>query len=344
MDTFRSASACLIALFTAACAHQTPVEQTRLFEQAFANVQSASQPLLDEAAVAERQRGRVNAILTARAVADAGQSISTATGATADAETAAALRAAADARQAQTQSCNFPWRPLAGKAEAATFGYIMGFCNGDATYNSELRDPPLTHAYRTGITALGKYSELLVILAEGRNIGAAQAQMESLAGSLAAGLALIPGAQTASVAVLPVVQQLAPVIATAAQEKNYEELKRVAVQQRSQFSNLTRALQTSAPELFRLLIFNSEQEITRNGDNRRVLESSVATISGYRRLVSDLVVLLLDVDEAHGILVAALEREQPPSLALTAERAQRLTINAEALRQTFVAVRRGAPL
>jgi len=332
MDTFRSASACLIALFTAACAHQTPVEQTRLFEQAFANVQAASQPLLDEAAVAERQRGRVNAILTARAVADAGESISTATGAT------------ADARQAQTQSCNFPWRPLAGKAEAATFGYIMGFCNGDATYNSELRDPPLTHAYRTGITALGKYSELLVILAEGRNIGAAQAQMESLAGSLAAGLALIPGAQTASVAVLPVVQQLAPVIATAAQEKNYEELKRVAVQQRSQFSNLTRALQTSAPELFRLLIFNSEQEITRNGDNRRVLESSVATISGYRKLVSDLVVLLLDVDEAHGTLVAALEREQPPSLALTAERAQRLTINAEALRQTFVAVRRGAPL
>jgi hypothetical protein len=47
----------LVMALAAACAHQAPVAQVQLLSRAFTNVQTASQPLFDDLAAAERRQG-----------------------------------------------------------------------------------------------------------------------------------------------------------------------------------------------------------------------------------------------------------------------------------------------
>jgi len=132
----------VVALLSTGCS-VAPVEETRSFSKAFAAVDGASQPLLDDLALAERRQGRENA----------------------------EIRAKKDTYQGACKG--IIWAKV-----DATSGYIEGFCVEDAPYFSELGDPPATQAFRHGVRLIGDYSEVLLVLAEGRNLDEASAQVQ----------------------------------------------------------------------------------------------------------------------------------------------------------------------
>jgi hypothetical protein len=119
------------------------------------------------------------------------------------------------------------------------------------------------------------------------------------------------------------------VVEAAAHASNYQELKRVVIEGAPHFSRLVFALQGASREMFTTLAEFSMAQATPGNlrDNRPLAESLVGQINGYRRVVSDFVVLLNELDEAHKALVEALKHanQQPATLAGLADRAQRLS-------------------
>jgi hypothetical protein len=355
----------VVVALAAACAHQAPVEQVQLFSRAFTNVQTASQPLFDDLAAAERRQGQEVAVSRAHpqvAAPDVGNPELKVKGPAApsalpvssggidskQAEVAAHTSTTDDQKALEYQKCKEDsprWQAAGPDPSLAGLGFIRGFCIEDAPYFSDLGDPPATRAFRTGVIVLGKYSELLLVLAEGKNVEAAKVQLQSLGTSIAAGLALVPGAQGAAGVVVPMLKALEPVVEAGAQASNYQELKRVVTEAAPHFSRVVFALQIASREIFTTLTESSVAQATPGNvrDNRPLAESLVAQIDGYRKVVSDFVVLLNELDEAHKDLVEALKyaKDQPPTLAGLADRAQRLTGQADALRQAYVILRRG---
>ena len=226
------------------CAMQPPVEQVQLFSRAFANLRAASQPLFDDLAVAEREQGRTNAVSRSHPKVP-GPTVAEPR-VPAPAAPSGRPQPGADGKPAQTMAgaqtapggleylkCKEddpPWQPTSGDDSPTGPGFIRGFCLEDAPYFSSLADPPATHAFRTGMAVLGRYSDILVTLAEGRNIEEAKAQIQGLGATVAAGLAMVPGAQASAVLVAPVLSALEPVIEAAAQANNSRELKRLIVE------------------------------------------------------------------------------------------------------------------
>ena len=56
----------LFVLMAAGCANEAPVEEVRIFGTAFETLNAASQPLIDDLAVAEREQGKRIAIKRAK--------------------------------------------------------------------------------------------------------------------------------------------------------------------------------------------------------------------------------------------------------------------------------------
>jgi hypothetical protein len=97
-----------------------------------------------------------------------------------------------------------------------------------AAYFSILGDPVLTASLRRGLRAVGDYFQLLTVLAEGRNIEEAKAQITAIAGSVA-GLATLATAGAAA-PLAGIVGELGPLIEQWATARNAEELRRLVVQ------------------------------------------------------------------------------------------------------------------
>jgi hypothetical protein len=66
MRSVQAIGALVVVALMAACAHQAPVAQLRLLNRIFTNVQTASQPLFDDLAAAERRQGQEVAMSRAR--------------------------------------------------------------------------------------------------------------------------------------------------------------------------------------------------------------------------------------------------------------------------------------
>lgn len=143
----------VLALGAIGCAARLPVAEVRLVGKAFDDLNAASQPLLDDLALAEREQGRRNAVARASATADG----------------------------ASPKANPCPGVVLRRGASAAVPSVQAGFCPSDAGYYSDLVDPPATRAFRRSLAAIGDYSQLLLMLAEGRNIDEANAQLHSVA-------------------------------------------------------------------------------------------------------------------------------------------------------------------
>lgn len=348
-----------LSALAAGCATQAPVEQVQLFSRAFANLQAANQPLFDDLAVAERRQGRDVAVSRAhpdvpgpalgdiRVSGPAAPSVRPQTGT--DGKPAQAVAGAQTApgglEYLKCKEDDPNWQAVGPDRSPTGLGFIRGFCLEDASYFSDLGDPPTTHAFRTGMAVLGKYSEVLVTLAEGRNIEEAKAQIQGLGSSVAAGLAMVPGAQAAAALVAPVLSALGPVIEAAAQANNSRELKRLVVEASPHFSRLVFALQASSREIFLTLIEAPVAQATPGNltKNPQLGQALVTQIEGYRKVVSDYAVLLAELEEAHKDLVEALKQDAPQRLTLgaVAERAQRLNVQADSLRRAYVILRRG---
>jgi hypothetical protein len=120
----------------------------------------------------------------------------------------------------------------------------------DAPYFAMAGDPPATRAFRRAVSLLGEYIDVLLILAEGRNLDEPSAQVQTLGGRIAALIALAPGAGTMGAGLTGALGALAPVIRDAAQARNIEEMKRLVVDGAPQAKQLIVSLRKAAPEFF----------------------------------------------------------------------------------------------
>jgi hypothetical protein len=306
----------VIALLTAACtgcATSTPVAQVRLVGKAFEDLNGASAPLFDDLAVAERTNGKNAADIRARRHGSGG------------------------AMTEGTDRCATVSLAAAGKAQVQD-----GFCPGDSYYYSELADPPATATFRRSISAVQGYTNVLLILAEGRNLEAAQAELQGLVGNLG-GVLEIAGAGGYAAALKGFAAAVQPLLDVAARHSNAQELARNVRAVSPQAIAVVTKLRETAPELFTML---TEQPLARfrklGLTNEELAAAEARRIDAYRVAVSNYVVLLDQYERLLGQLVAAYDTAgKPLTLAGLVDRSAQLSAQADAWRRTYSALRMG---
>lgn len=309
MKTLATSLMCVLIL--AGCATNRPVGEVRLVAQAFDNLNSASQPLLDELALAERLQGK----------------------------SAAEARASAHARSSG----------VAGGADRCPTVIMIqgavplqnGFCPEDSYYYSELADPPATRAFRQALAATGDYTRLLTILAEDRNMDAAMAQLAGFTANLgqAAGAA---GAAGVGSILNGLLQAFNPVLEIAGQRGNAQELKRLVVQESPKVQALVRELRTQAGEFFATLAEAPLARFNLAIGNPDVARAEAARIEAYRAAISSYVVLLDQYATLLGDLVKVYGAPRGSlTLADLSERSARLSAQADAWRRSLAGLRAG---
>lgn len=309
----------LAALALAGCASQAPVGEVRLVAKAFDNLNTASQPLLDELAIAERTQGKSAALARAEAHA----------------------KAPADAEPPLPGSERCPNVLVLGGKMKDVPEVQDKFCPDDSYYYSELADPPGTRAFRQSLAAVGDYTQLLVILAEGRNLDEAKGQLVMLTGNI--GLALsAAGASGAGPTLNLLLQAFNPLLDLAAQGSNAKELKRLVVQESPKVEKLVGELRNQAGEFFTTLTEAPMARFNLALDRPDVEAAEAARIEAYRIAVSNYVVLL----DQYGSLLGELAKvygqpEGAITLASLAERSARLSAQADAWRRSLASLRAG---
>jgi hypothetical protein len=215
------------------------------------------------------------------------------------------------------------------------------FCPDDSYYYSELADPPGTRAFRQSLAAVGDYTQLLVILAEGRNLDEAKGQLVMLTGNI--GLALsAAGASGAGPTLNLLLQAFNPLLDLAAQGSNVKELKRLVVQESPKVEKLVGELRNQAGEFFTTLTEAPMARFNLALDRPDVEAAEAARIEAYRIAVSNYVVLL----DQYGSLLGDLAKvygqpEGAITLASLAERSAQLSAQADAWRRSLASLRAG---
>jgi hypothetical protein len=310
------------------CASKPPVAEVRMVAKAFNDLSAASQPLLDDMALAEREQGKTAA--EARAEERSQE------------DTAAPATTASNASAVAALAERCPEILLVGGGKEGFPKIQRGFCLEYSHYYSELADPPATGAFRRALAAVGNYTDLLVILAEGRNIDEARGQLGTLAGNLAAAVEAA-GVSGAGLAVQGALQALDPLIRLAAQQANAAELERVVREEEPKVEKLILALRAFAGDLFRSLTGVSFERFDTAGlDNREIAEVEAKRIEGYRVAVSNYVVLLDRYRMLLADVVATYDKPRNPvTLANLADRSAQLSAQADLWRRTLASLRAG---
>jgi hypothetical protein len=295
----------LILLMSTACATVAPKEEVRALQRAFITVQEASQPLFDDLASAERRQGQVNAAIKAKKGGYSGE------------------------------CSGISW---------AGPGFIEGYCLADAAYFSQIGDPPATAGIRRGIRIVGDYVDVLLFLAEGKNLDDTTAQVRGLSQNVAGLMTLIPSAGPAGAVLMGATGALDPIFRNAAQAKNTEELKRLVLAGAPHIKSLIGALRLAAPECFNTLIQQSVIGATSPEalDTPAIAQVHMQRIAAYRIVISDYVMLLSELEKAFDELVYACQH--PPnglSLAIAAQRSGELVTYAESWRKVYMHLRMG---
>lgn len=317
---------CLPALVTvllAGCASQPPVAEVRMVAKAFDNLNAASQPLLDDLALAERAQGRSAA--EARARQRAGDKPAASGPATLE----HLLRRCPDI--------------LMMGGEGALPGVQNGFCIEDSYYYSELADPPGTRAFRQALAAVGNYTQLLIVLAEGRNIDEAKGHLQALAGNAGVALEASGAGGAAGMALGAALIALDPLVSLAAKDANAEELQRVVRQESPKVRALIKELRSAARELFRTVTEIPLARFNTTGlQNQALAKTEVQRIESYRAGISGYVVLLDQYASLLGDLVMAYDKPRgTATLASLAERSAQLSAQADAWRRALASLRTG---
>jgi hypothetical protein len=306
---FAAAGIGLLAL--GGCAtNPAPVDQIRYFSQAFNAVNTVGQPLLDDLALAERVQGRELAIRHAT-----GKVPATAAGCSAN---------------------DLPWQ-LAADAKS---GFINGFCLSDASYFTDIADPPGTERLRGGLRVVERYAEVLSTLAEGRNLDQALGQVDALGQEVGGLLALAGGAGTAVIA--PVLLAVRPLLENVAKQANADEARRLILDGSPQVTALIGALRTAAPDVFNVLVEAPSARVVK-ANPAPDLKLELALIETRRIAVAQYVVLLDKLQAAWVATVAAARQPQRGGqLAALVARTSELRTDAEAVRKGLAALRAAA--
>jgi hypothetical protein len=279
-----------------------PVQEVRLFNSAFITFNEASQPLFDDLAIAERRQGQNVAEANAKDSAFLGE------------------------------CSGILW---------AKVGFIDGYCTNDASYYSEIGDPPTTRRIRDGIRLIGRYSEVLLTLAEGRNLDETSAQIQNLGGNIAALIAMGAG-PGGGAGFSGALAALDPIIRDAAQRKNIEEMNRLVLAGAPHVTKLVMSLRDGAPAVFNTLIFQSVKGVTSTDalKNPVIAKNHLDRISTYRIVVSNYVVLLGELQNTFDELVTAVRQpKNTASVAFVAEKSARLAVHADAWRRVYSTLR-----
>ncbi len=314
MNSHRFIVIILLAGVCAGCATTTPVAQVRLVGKAFEDLNGASAPLFDDLSFAERANGKKSADIRAAKRVDGGT-----------------LSAGVE------DPC-----PKIGLATVGKSKVQDGFCIADSYYFSELADPPATATFRRSIAAIQGYTSVLLILAEGRNLEAAQAEVQGLAGNIG-GVLEIAGAGEFAVALKGFATAVQPLLDLAARHANAKELARNVKQVSPQAIAVIAKLRVSAPELFAML---TEQPLARfrtvGLTNAEVAAVEAGRIEAYRAAVSNYIVLLDQYERLLGRLVETYDTEgKTLTLAGLVEQSAQLSAQADAWRRTYSALRMG---
>ncbi|MFO1068440.1 MAG: hypothetical protein U1E14_07950 [Geminicoccaceae bacterium] len=288
-------------LLLAACTTATPVDQVRAFANASEAFNAASQPLLDEVAVAERAQA---ADLIANPPRDA-TNVLVVPGASGDDEP---RRVWLDLPESQVLAL-------------ATIG-----------------DPPATAAFRKGVGAIKHYASVLVLLAEGQNIEAARAELGILATKLADVAALVPGAQAAPGLVTPLLGALGPLIDDAARAQNAAELRRLVLALAPQIHELNAKLRAGAEPLFRTLTEQQRGVFIAGGDANAAIAQIDAYRVAFANW---LVLLDLVDQATDQLTDAVATPGNVATLASLAELSTRITTYAEGSRRALAVLRAG---
>lgn len=318
------------ALMVAGCATKPPLAEVRIIGKAFDDLNTTSQPLIDDLALAERAQGKAAAEERARDRADglAGARERTA-------------RPAPGGASGGGDSVPCGQILLIGGEKEGWPEVQDGFCPPDSYYYSELTDPPATRAFRHALAAIGAYTRLLLLLAEGGNIEQARGQLQALAGNLGTALQAV-GVTGAGLLAKPVLEALNPLIELAARDANAEELERVVREEAPKVVALLNALRDAAPELFTTLTETSMARFNEFPDDQAIANAEAARIEAYRVAVSNYVVLLDQYGRLLNELVAAYSRPKGSlSLGYLAEQSAELSARAEAWRRSLASLRSG---
>lgn len=215
---------------------------------------------------------------------------------------------------------------------------MLGFCNDEAPYFSDIGDPPATQQFRGGLAVLHGYIDLLISLTDGKSAADAVAQVNVL-GQKIAGLVGTVGAPGAAAAVPAALTALQPVLVQAAQQLSVQEVRRVILNGEPQVSALIDALVSSAPQVFRTLTRSIQLRLTIR--NSPTFAADKVRYDTYRQIVSNYVVLLQKLRTAWTQTVAATKAPSAPTLADVANQVGQLQADAGAILRLYAVLRTG---
>jgi len=316
VSSHRFIAIALLAIACAGCATSTPVAEVRVVGKAFEDLNGASAPLFDDLAVAERINGKE----------------------------AARIRVEKRAKGEKIDPALDRCEKLLLAEVPGDVKVQVGFCGPDSYYYSEIADPPGTASFRRSIAAIQGYTNVLLILAEGRNLEAAQAEVQALVGNVGGALE-IAGAGAAGVTLKVFTESIQPLLDIAARRANAKELARVVKDVSPKAVDVIAKLRETAPVLFTML---TEQPLLRFRDKdgglkvKAIAEAEKNRIDAYRIAVSNYVVLLDQYEHLLQQLVAAYDTEgKTLTLAGLVEQSAQLSAQADAWRRTYSALRMG---
>jgi hypothetical protein len=215
---------------------------------------------------------------------------------------------------------------------------LLGFCNQDAPYFSDIGDPPATLQFRGALAVLKGYVDLLLALSDGKSASDAVAQVNVLGRNVGALVATF-GAGAAGAAIPAALTALQPVLNEAARQLSVHEVRRVILNGDQQVTALIDALANSAPQVFRTVtrpvLLNLEKK------SPATFAADKAKYDVYRKIVSNYVVLLGKLREAWIQTVAATRAPSAPALADVANSVGQLQADAAAILRTYAMLRTG---
>ena len=127
--------------------------------------------------------------------------------------------------------------------------------------------------------------------------------------------------------------------------QNFKNITSLVTSADPLFLRLVAALKASSKWIFETLIRTPSKKVPiETQNNLELAETVVNQIEGYRAVLANFVVLLDEMAVSHTDIVKALEESSkaPLTLAMLANRAEKLNTQANALRDAFVIIRRGA--
>jgi hypothetical protein len=226
------------------------------------------------------------------------------------------------------------------KLTADGYTVLLTFDRSEATNIASIGEPLSVTQQRRGLKVVGDYFRVLDILAEGRNIETAKAQLQMLAGSIAGLAAVATGGAAAALA--PVAGALGQVIDAAAQAENAQELQRLVLEGADDVDRLILALEDSGPAIFDVLKAAPRRAFNTLEDPQ-AQRGELEKIAAYRVAVANYVVLLEQLRATLKALVATVQTpDSSATLSSLLAVSTDLQLQAEAVRRAYATLRQPA--